>query len=138
MYCRILFCWNTKQALYKADYDHEHELDKESHFTLGELNYDKTLVQVQINYDWCSPSSTIMITKFWSVLNYWPNIADLFYYDTFYTEDKVKRFKKKITIIHSLLKHKDKKLSICLKDNKCNSALSISKCMSLVQEERIN
>lgn len=53
----------------EPDHDHEPEVDKKSHFTLGELNYDKALVQVQINYDWCSPSSSIMITKFWSVLN---------------------------------------------------------------------
>lgn len=79
---------------HKADYDHEPELDKESHFTLCELNYDKTLVQVQINYDWCRPPSTIMILV--SV-----KLADLmlqtcFTMTLFCTEDKVKRFFKKI------------------------------------------
>lgn len=56
-------------SYHEADHYHEPEVDEESYFTLGELNDDKALVQFKINYDSCSPSSSIMITKFWSVLN---------------------------------------------------------------------
>lgn len=65
----VRWAMENQVSYHKADHGHEPEIDKESHFTLGDLNYDKSLVQIQINYDWCSPSSSTMITKFWSVLN---------------------------------------------------------------------
>lgn len=63
--------WAVKNQVsyHEADCDHVPEADKEPRFTLGELNYDKTLVQVQIYFDWCSLPLSIMITKFWSVLH---------------------------------------------------------------------
>lgn len=56
-------------SYYEADHDHAPEADREPHFTEGELNYDKTLVQIQVNFDFCSLSLSITVTKFYLPLH---------------------------------------------------------------------